>query len=387
MVSVSPFVCRTASYAELDPATQNNLHRRAAQWYTDQQFFHDAIRHAQAAQSYDLMAELLEQSYKRLLWRGELVSLMRWLEALPPAYQTPRLHLACAWASVYTRSLGEIRQMMDVIHALAPQMDDALHGEMLAVEAIYTSLYGRPQDAVPLATKALPLIAPDDFLTLAAAHHALGNAHRSLGDLDTAVAAYTQARTDFEQLGDVYMAQLPTYRIAHIQIMQGRLHQGLQTYESVRQRALAAGREPLISTGEIFSHLSDLYLEWNDLEQAYTFAQQEIELVKSGNFHLHLVAGYLALAAVLAAQGNAEAARETLYLAETTAVLCHSDSITAQVAMHRAQHECTWGNVAAATAWADAYAAQHASGQCVLPPCSCSRPICYWPASDSLRAG
>jgi LuxR family maltose regulon positive regulatory protein len=354
--------------ANLDEATQRECHRRAANWYAGQQLIHDAMRNALAAQDFDLMARLLTQSYKTFLAHALLVSLQKWLAALPEEYQSPRLRLAAAWCRVYESNEQELQQIVTIIAKTLPEVDKPFQGEILAVRAIYASIYGQLDNAIQWATEALTLIDSEDFISLAAAYQALGNAHRLQGALDPALAAYSQARQQFENMGNVFMGQLPLYRMASIQIMQGRLHQAWQTYESIRRRAQAAGYEPLIMTGEVFGHLSDLYWEWNDLEQAQAYARQEIELARSGNMLLALVDGYLKLAAVASAQGNIVEAREALQWAAETAVHLQSAPVSAQVAMHRARHELAWGNLVAAIGWADDYARQRADGTCVLTP-------------------
>ena len=352
----------------LDEDTRRECHRRAANWYTRRRLIQDAMRHAQSAEDFELMADLLTQTYKTLLAHALLVSMQKWLAALPAAYQSPRLRLAAAWCRVYESNEAELGQIIDSIMASSPEVEPSFQGEMLAVRAIYASLYGDLEEAIQLATEGLALIDPEDYLSLAAAYQALGNAYRYRSDLDAAFSAYTQARRHFENMGNVFMGHLPLYRMASIQILQGRLHQALQTYESIRLRAQAAGYEPLIMTGEVFGYLSDLYWEWNDLEQAAGYARQEIELAQSGHMLLALVDGYLKLSAVRAAQGDEPAAREALRLAAETAVLFQSASVSAHIAMIQARHELAWGNLGFAEAWANDYAARRGSEECVLTP-------------------
>ncbi len=356
--------------ARLDEASQQECHRRAAGWFAGHQYAQDAIRHALAAHDYRLMADLLSQTYKTFLAKGLLVSVHKWFSALPLAYQTPRIRLIAAWARVYESSETELNQIIaDITTQLAADdPDPALQGEMLAVQAIYASLYGQPDQAIQQANQALPLIDPADFLSKAAAYHALGNAHRYKGELAAALAAYAQAKQQFDMMGNAYMGQLPLYRMAHIQILQGRLHQAWQTYETIRQRALAAGYEPLIAIGEIFGYLSDLCWEWNDLEQAVAYAEQEIELAQLGHFLLAQVDGYLKLAAAKAAQGEEPAARQALHQAMETAVSLQAPSLAARVALAQAQYDLARGNLAAAAAWAAGYARQQQNGNCSLPP-------------------
>ena len=354
--------------AGLDEAARRECHRRAARWYAERQLMSDAIHHTLAAQDYGLMADLLTQTYKATLAQGLLVSLQKWLAALPEAYRTPRLQVAAAWTRVYESGESELQQTFAAVRRQLTEPDDALQGEMLAVEAIYASLYGRPEQSVQLATQALDLITPNDFLSRAAAYQALGNAYHYLGQLDAAIAAYSQARHQFEALDAPFMSHLPLYRLASVQIMQGRLRQAQQTYEMVRQRAQAAGYEPSLLTGEIYGYLSDLCCEWNNLEQAVAYARQEIELAEAGHMLLALTDGYLKLAAALAAQNEREAAAEALRLAEETAVQLQSAPVSAQVALYVARHELAWGNRDAAGEWAETYAAQRKTADCPLTP-------------------
>jgi LuxR family maltose regulon positive regulatory protein len=326
------------------------------------------MRNAQAAEDYELMARLLSTSYKEFLGQGLLVSLRKWLSMLPEDYLTPRLRLASAWCRVYESNESELEEIVESITALLPEDDLPFQGEIMAVQAVYASLYGLPDKGIQWATRALPLIAPQDHLSRAAAFQALGNAYRYQGELDAALAAYGQARREFDAMGNSFMGQLPHYRMASILIMQGRLHQAMHTYESLRKRAQEAGYEPLVSTGELFGYLGDLYLEWNDLDQAASCARQEVELARTGNMLLPLVDGYLKQAAVSAAQGNEEAAQVALAQAAETAAQLRSDSVSAQVTMHQAWHDLARGNLTAAAIWADDYARRKAADNLLLPP-------------------
>lgn len=155
--------------ANLDETAQHDCQRRAALWYAAQPMMPEAMRSAQAAQNYDLMAQFRTQSYKSFLGQALLVSLQKWLTALPDAYQTPRTRLAAAWCRVYESNEAELQQIVAAITAQSPELDKPFQGEILAVRAIYASLYGRFDNAVLWATEALTLIDPEDHLSLAAA--------------------------------------------------------------------------------------------------------------------------------------------------------------------------------------------------------------------------
>ncbi len=349
--------------AGLDEVAQRECHRRAARWYAGQQLLQDAMRNAQSAQDFDFMAQLLTETYKHFLAHGLLVSLKKWLTALPAEYLTPRLRLACAWCRVYESNEAELQEIVAEIESRLPEMDDAFQGEIMAVQAVYASLYGRLDKAIELATLAIPLIDPQDQISLAAAYQALGNAYRYQGELDAAVAAYSMAMQKFEEMGAVFMSQLPLYRMAHVRIMQGRLREALRTYQLAQSRAQAAGHEPLIAIGELFGHLSSLYREWNELEQAESYAQQEVELARAGQMFWPLVDGYLKLASVQAARGAVNEAREAMALANEAGLHLKSRQVTARIALHQARHELEWGNLPAAASWGDEYRRGREAGQ------------------------
>jgi LuxR family maltose regulon positive regulatory protein len=354
--------------SNLDEDARRECHRRAARWYAGQHLMQDAMRNALAAEDFPLMGALLTQTYKEFLAHGLLVSLQKWLQTLPADHQTPRLRLAAAWCRVYESNESELQEIVAGINTLMPEADEPFQGEILAVQAVYASLYGQPERAIQWATRALSLIAPEDHLSRVAAYQALGNGYRQEGELEAALAAYTHARRGFEAMGNPFMGLLPHYRMASIQIIQGRLRQALQTYELLGEKAREAGYEPLVSTGELFGYLSDLYLEWNDLEQAAAYARQEIELAQRGHMLLPLVDGYLKQAAVAAAKGEPQAARAGLQLAVETAALLQSETVSALVALHQARHELAWANLTAASAWAEEFARQRTAGNVRLTP-------------------
>ncbi|MFN2137957.1 MAG: LuxR C-terminal-related transcriptional regulator [Candidatus Promineifilaceae bacterium] len=353
--------------AGLDESAQRECHRRAARWYEAQGLTQDALRNASAAGDYELMAALLTRTYKAFLADGLLVSLQKWLSAVPTAYVTPRLRLATAWCRVYEIGETALDQIISEIGSGPPAGEPAFKGEILAVRAVYASLYGRLDQSVAWANEALTLIDSEDYLSLAAAYQALGNAYRSQGLFDAAIEAYTQGQRQFAALGNAIMAQLPLYRIASIRVLQGRLHQAWEAYERLRQNAQAAGYEPLILAGEIFGYLSDLFLEWYDLDKALDYARQEIDLAQSGHMLLGLVDGYLKLAAVSVARGDQEEALHALGLAVETADALSSAGVTASVVMQQVRCELSWGNLAPAVAWAGEMAERRREGPLFAP--------------------
>lgn len=90
---------RTELATQWDSESIAELHRRASQWYADNGFTEDAVRHALAAGDSCLAADIIQDNVHEQLnregWRG----LERWLALLPSGLirQRPSLLLAQAW--------------------------------------------------------------------------------------------------------------------------------------------------------------------------------------------------------------------------------------------------------------------------------------------------
>src|SRR6266542_4508489 len=79
---------------QMHPERVRELHQWASAWYEDQGLAADALHHALEGQDYERAARLVQQHAPAALWqRGETVTVMRWLQALPDEFIRARLPL------------------------------------------------------------------------------------------------------------------------------------------------------------------------------------------------------------------------------------------------------------------------------------------------------
>ncbi|MGD9002616.1 MAG: AAA family ATPase, partial [Anaerolineae bacterium] len=85
------------------------LHRRASEWNEANSLTGAAVTHALAAEDFGRVAHLLEQAAWPMLTRGEMTTLLGWLDALPEdaVRARPRLGILRAWALALTGQLDE----------------------------------------------------------------------------------------------------------------------------------------------------------------------------------------------------------------------------------------------------------------------------------------
>ncbi|EHB62857.1 ATP-dependent transcriptional regulator, MalT-like, LuxR family [Paenibacillus lactis 154] len=100
-------------------------HRLAGQYYAAIGSMDEAIDHLLAAQDFEAAVNLLEPHMQSVLERGEIATLLKWFDRIPPQYpMTPELSLAHAFIVVLTGDLIRSERMLSRIEeacaALAP---------------------------------------------------------------------------------------------------------------------------------------------------------------------------------------------------------------------------------------------------------------------------
>jgi LuxR family maltose regulon positive regulatory protein len=85
------------------------LHRRASAWYRDAGMIVDAADHARAAGDVDAAVELVAHHYAFFVDRGQLATVLRWLEALPASLAAENW-LLCFAGGVVTAHAGRLEE-------------------------------------------------------------------------------------------------------------------------------------------------------------------------------------------------------------------------------------------------------------------------------------
>jgi LuxR family maltose regulon positive regulatory protein len=323
------------------------LHRRASAWHQGQGALADAVRHALAAEEPEIAAHLVEGGYKRLVMRGELVTLHRWLDALPAGLveTRPRLCLAYAFALAYSGRRESVEAyLQQAERALAATSDtaagDSIRGEIAACRAVLASVNWAGACSLDLARHALALLpaahSEDELWLRVMILQALANCYRFQGEVREADDVYVEALAASRALDSPFLVQAVTNRRGQNQILQGRLRQAAQTFEGALRQAEDRGGELLWFSGELHAHLGQIYAEWNELDRALQHVQQGIDLSRLAENHLAVLEGYLALAGVQAAQRRAEAASLALDQAQQLAAAAGVPYLSSQVAAQRA---------------------------------------------------
>jgi LuxR family maltose regulon positive regulatory protein len=307
------------------PQLLPGLHLRASQWYERNGFSAIAIQHSLAAGDQDRTTQLIEQNGVLLLIRGDVTTLLKWIEAVEPHSQThPWLSVFKAWAFALTGNLDRVNGMLrtaeELISTVEPTQEvRVMQGTISAARAFQANLQGDAHTAADFARQALGYLPDIDLIsrslrTVACA--LLGDASSISGDLEAAKEAYTEAAKIGQAAGDIHLTIVNNSNLANVLIEQGSLRQAARIYSDTLQIATRPDGQKSIIAGRVYGELSQVFYEWNHLEDAFQYAQQCLTLCQQwGNMDLQAV-GYVMLARLEHLQAHPEKVQEAMQAAE-----------------------------------------------------------------------
>jgi LuxR family maltose regulon positive regulatory protein len=337
-----------------------NLHRRASAWYEGQGFVPEAIQHALLAADFELAARLMEQNGMSVWMRGEVGTVLKWLEAVPleVMYARPRLCLLRARALLWANEVDSAdKWAQQAFQALAAEPTEApeLSGNVAALQAFLARVHGDFSRSIELSQKALAQLPSQETLWRCSAASNLGMAYVFSGDEAAAEPFLDQAYTLALAANHSHVAITAAYFLGFVQLRRGRLAAAAEIYRrGLREvTAPAKPRMPILSV--LLEGLATVLYEWNDLEAADQYLTEGMALASQGGVVEALLMAYLTLARLRQARRDYAGAQEAL---EQSAVLGRANlwhleaNQVAQVKLWLAQ-----GQLDAAAQW---MARQHA---------------------------
>jgi LuxR family maltose regulon positive regulatory protein len=260
------------------PDRTRDLHQRAAAWYRAADDAESAMAHALAAGDDTLVGDLFVAFATPLVRRGQLATLLRWLDALPKAALAtrPPLALAAAWVA-------------------------ALGGRAPAVVTAHIALAAAGPDVGPYMLGEPSLVAA---VALARAVHVADDVGAAVADAAQAVAAATDRG-------------VPAYLLARLALGQalylaGRADEARSCLEAARRAPLASEQPEALS--RVLALLALVGLGAGESTRAAALGQRAVALLEERRLMTH-PSGWLshaALALALARAGRPAAAAAAL---------------------------------------------------------------------------
>jgi LuxR family maltose regulon positive regulatory protein len=352
------------------------LHRRASTWYEQHGLVGDAVHHALAAADFEQAARLIEHTAELMAKRGEIATLRAWLEALPDALVRSRVEL-CLWQGWLLALSGQYdaaeRLLQDLERRLRPSTNRSpltatigsvqpprqgvarrrveYAGRVAAVRTFIAFRRGDAPRTIELALQALEQL-PEDKTARGLVTWNLGIAYGWSGDLAAAAATWTEARVSSQAAGNSYAACMATFELAQMQEKQGHLHQADQSYQQALELVAERGGHP-VATGPLYVGRGELQREWNNLDTASRYLQEGIAHCQQTGNAVIMLLGYIALARVKQAQGDAAGAHTLIQQIGQILHTHHLPPLNAtRLAASHAQLSLQQGDLAEASRWA-----------------------------------
>jgi len=328
-----------------EPDLVPNLHRRASVWHEQRGERSEAIRHALAGDDFERAARMIELALPELRQARQIPTMRRWLAALPQELFRARPVLSIGYVGALMAN-GEFQDVEERLRdaerwlspatltgegAAAPASgmvvaDEAEFRRLPSAIAIYRAaqaqMRGDVESTVAHARLALRLADDDDTLARGAAAGFLAIATWGNGELEAAHDHWSDARASLQKAGHVVDAIGCTRPMAEIRIAQGRLREALKTYEWGHRLATNHGATVLRGAADMHVGMSELFLEWNDLDAAADHLLKSAELGELGGLPQNPYRWSVAMARIREAEGDADGAlglldeAERLYVSE-----------------------------------------------------------------------
>ncbi len=321
-----------ARLQQAGPDLVPNLHMRASTWYEQNGWIEEAVLHANQAKNWENTARLLEQNLQDYLERGQLSTILKWVEALPQEWirQRPKLCIRVAEALAHAGQMDKIGPFLEGAETVAnPRESHTGEGnlglltpaeiaEIRALAAMLRGLLavvsGNPAHGLALAQTALSEIPEIDLRERAWLHWVAGFAYRSLGKLQQAFDFFTEATRLGKESGmtlrDFWTDLAITTRLL------GKLSQAGDIFAESLQIAAERGSRNQGNLSRDEAYLSGILLEQNQLEQALAHARKAVEYTQWWPSHNHIATANTFLALILLAHGDLEGSDQAIQKAD-----------------------------------------------------------------------
>lgn len=255
-----------------------DLHKKASQWYEDNNFFDDAIHHALAARDWEPAMRLIYNQCEELRKRGEFSTLLGWLRVIPEGILREHHRLYSHYASFLT-SFSQFDAAEAILNYLErkAQDDATLQGEVAFSLSNIARLKGDIKQMVGMAEKALSLLPPDSIAMRARATWVIGITHYVKGLFHKAEKWMTDAYEMAQQAKDRYLAASALNTQGGVAYCCGKLEHSV---EILKKALKVAERTDMISSSQGF--MCKVLYELNYLEASSEYARLSIKSAELG---------------------------------------------------------------------------------------------------------
>ncbi len=307
------------------PELLSGLYHRASQWYEKNGLIGEAIQCALSAGDQERVAQLVEQNGCYLLMSGEVLTLLKWLETIEPYFSThPWLAIHKGWSLTIAGRMEQAEQAFQIAERMVSVLEptpevNMMVGTISAGRAYWADIQGNVTETARLAQQALDLVPDTDPLSQSIRSVATGVLAKTIfvsGDLDGARRIYDQAVEIGKMANNVEMIINTHGDICDVLLEQGKLRQAERLLLETLPMTVRVDGQRLPLSARVYSGLSKVYFEWNQLDQAKHFAHQCLEVSEQWGNIEQQCNGIIISAKLELANGNPDKAQALMCVAD-----------------------------------------------------------------------
>ena len=258
------------------------LHRRASQWYEENELYIEAFFHAAKANDLDRSIRLIEGDRIPRYSRAVVNSILDWLKSLPESVMDNRPLLWITYGSVLL-GIGQISGVEQKLQAaekalLISESDKItrdLIGRIASMRAVIavTQYDGKAMKKQSL--RALEYLHQENISSRTTSKWTLGQGLEQLGDHKAARIIYNETLTMGQKSGNVIFSLLAKASLGYIEEVENHLHLANQIYREILQ---IVADQPLPVLCDVYLGLARINYQWNLIDYALDFTQKSIKL-------------------------------------------------------------------------------------------------------------
>ncbi len=322
------------------------LHRRAAEWFKENNFIGDALRHAIAIPDYPYASQLVVDNWRRIYHQGRLKTAVEWLDSLPPDFisQSPPLGVAYCWTLFVRGDYDRIEAYLDKITQVFEQMVGAgrlptdhpeytiILQQVILLRAVVMRHGGQISAALKEIEQLLPTIeelrkmlgnvVADMGYT--ACYSQMGYTYVAANDLEQAAEYLSRVSPHARNCGNFLALAHTTIELVRISLLLGRIDQAEKICRDELSLIEQDAYKDYPAFGLIHLGLANVLAEKNAWEEAEYHLRQGLETTQKSGHQYYLSQGYLIAARLHHKQGKSDQAQEDMRSAEQIAASIHN---------------------------------------------------------------
>ncbi len=297
------------------------LHKRASEWYEQNDSRPDAVRHALAAKDFEWAAELIERAGSSLVTGSQTAMWLNWAKSLPDELVRARPVLS-VWHAYALLGSGELEaaevRLADAERWLEPGpgeprvVDEEELRSLLATIAVARAYnahsVGDVAGTVKHAQRVLELLPEGDHVRRMQAAALMGMTYWASGDLEAADRLFVDYSQRLLAAGNISAAISAMSVLPDIRPALGRLREGIDAFKGWLQVVVDRGEPLPPEAADLYRGLGELILEQGDLAAAAAHLLSSEELGEQGELPVWRWRWHVAQARLHEARGDSEGA-------------------------------------------------------------------------------